>query len=231
MQIDPTPQDLSGDKGSSIHRANIASPGRFYPFRPPFRRVFGFWQNDRMVDMKKPKPIKWHAFDEAQAKAVADAQRPDVIYFPSTADCAPTGMLGMPGVFLWAGSNLSTPVMSSNGLTIGAELVVQRTDGTVTDGYAFMAATSSDGVAYFAGPYKNFPAHQVHPGQSVPPLTDFFGHTPAARAGIVPGGTTMTMTPSPLSTYPAFGTNYPSQSMLMTTATSCTSSTTSSRSS
>ena len=117
-----------------------------------------------MAGMTKPKRTKWHAFDQKRAKA-------------------PAGPLSMPGAFGCISSSVDTPMVSSNGLTVGTELVVLRIDGTTTKGYAFMVGTSSDGSLHYTGPYKNFPAHHVHPGQRVAPQ-DFFGHTPASKTKV-----------------------------------------------
>jgi hypothetical protein len=126
------------------------------------------------------KRTKWHAFDEERAKALTDAQRPDVV-FPSPCYPAPSGPLSMPGVVSWMGSNVSVPIVSSNGLTVGTEMVVVRTDGTLTKPYAYMVGTSTDGSLHYAGPYKDFQAHHVHPGQHISPA-DFFGNTPASKS-------------------------------------------------
>jgi len=183
-----------------------------------------------MVGMTKPKRTKWHAFDEALARALADAQQPDRIYSLSTDGCTPTRIMGHPGFCYVIGSNFSAPV-SSNGVNIGGELVAVCTSGTLTKVYPYDFGTSTDGSLCFRGPHKHFPMHHIRPSQPFS-NADLFGHTPGVSAGFTPGGSTMTMTPSPLSTYPAFGTNDQSWYMLMTTATSlCTSLTTSSRSS
>jgi hypothetical protein len=187
--------------------------------------------------MYDPKRTKWRQFDEAQAKAVADAQRPDAIYYPSTASCAPTGMLAMPGFVSWMGSNASTPYPSSDGVTIGGQLVVLRTDGTLTKVYQHQFGTSSDGSLCYRALDKDFPTHHIRRGQQVLPA-DFFRL--ASCSTYFSGGSTVTMpipAPSALSTSPTFGTNDPSPSdpgrtMLMTTATAvCTSIGTSNRSS
>ena len=133
-----------------------------------------------MVGMTKPKVPKWCQFDGKRAKALTDAQQPNVIYFPSPCYPAPSGPLSMPGVVSWMGSNVSVPIVS-NGMTVGTEMVVLCTHGTMTKVYPYMVGTSSDGSLHSAGPYKHFPAHHVHPGQPVAPQ-DFFGHTPASRS-------------------------------------------------
>jgi len=45
-------------------------------------------------------------------------------------------------------------------------LVVARSDGALTKNYQFVFATSSEGQAYFAGPFKGF-GHHVSSGQQV----------------------------------------------------------------
>jgi len=176
---------------------------------------------------------KWRQFSDAvQAKALVDTQQPGTIYSLSTAGCTPTGIMGHPGFCYAIGSNFNAPV-SSNGVNIGGELVAVCTAGTLTKVYPYDFGTSTDGSLCFRGPHKHNPMHHIPPGRTFS-NADLFGYTPGASAGIAPGGTTMTMTtmtPSPLSTSPTFGTNDPSRSMLMTTATSCTSLGTSSRSS
>jgi hypothetical protein len=131
--------------------------------------------------MTKPKKTKWHAFDDERAKALMAAQQPNVVYFPSPCNPAPSGPLSMPGIASWMGSNVSVPIVSSNGLTIGTEIAVLCTSGTMTKAYQYMVGTSSDGSLHFAGPYKDFPAHHVHPGQQVAPA-DYFGNTPVSKS-------------------------------------------------
>jgi hypothetical protein len=173
---------------------------------------------------------KWRQFSDAvQAKALVDGQQPSRIYSLSTDGCTPTGIMGHPGFCYVIGSNFSAPV-SSNGVNIVGELVAVCTSGTLTKVYPYDFGTSTDRSLCFRGPHKHNPMHHIQPGQSFS-NADLFGYTPGASAGFVPGGSTMTvtpMTPSLLSTYPTFGTNDPSRSMLITTATSCN---TSSRSS
>ena len=131
--------------------------------------------------MTKPKkPTKWHAFDEAKTKAWNDAQRPNVVFFPEF-NSGTSGPTAMPGMVSCLGSNFSSPVVSSNGLTVGGEMVLVRTEGTLTKAYQYMVATSTDGSLHCSGPYKDSPVHHVHPGQQVVP-EDFFGHTPASKS-------------------------------------------------
>ena len=130
------------------------------------------------------KRTKWHQFDEARAKALADAQQPDQIYRLSTDGCTPTGMMGHPGFCYLIGSNFSAQV-SSNGMDIGGELIAVCTSGTLTKVYPYDFGTSSDGSLYFRGPHKYFSMHHIHPGQPFS-NSDLFGHTPVARATTVP---------------------------------------------
>jgi len=132
-----------------------------------------------MAGMTKPKSPKFVEFDQERAAAFLAAQRPGAVYFPSPCYPAPSGPLSMRGVVAWMGSNVSVPIVW-NGMTVGSEMVVVRTDGTLTKPYAYVVGTSSDGGLYSAGPFKHFPAHHVHPGQQVAP-EDFFGHTPASK--------------------------------------------------
>ena len=120
-------------------------------------------------------------FDEARSAWDA-VQQPNVIFFPDF-DTNTSGPLVMSRVVACLGSNLSVRRSFSEGVTVDGEMVVVRTDGTLIKPYAFMVGTSSDGSLHYTGPYKNFPAHHVHPGQRVAPQ-DFFGHTPASKTKV-----------------------------------------------
>jgi len=129
--------------------------------------------------MSSSKPTKWHRFDEAQSKAWFDAKH-DAGVFNVPFGTSSVGPLSMPGALSFLGSNVQTPIVSSNGMKVGSEWVALRIDGTTTKAYAFMMGTSTDKALHYAGPYKNFPAHHVRQGNPVA-CEDFFGHTPVGK--------------------------------------------------
>jgi len=105
-----------------------------------------------------------------------------VFAFSTTNACWPPRIAGVIGSL---GGKFQTPVISSNGLTVGSELITPRTNahpihGTLTKAYAFMVGTSSDGGLNYNGPYKGSGTHYRY-GRSTLEPQDFFGHTPVGK--------------------------------------------------
>jgi hypothetical protein len=137
--------------------------------------------------MSQTKPLKWHRMDELAARELANAtQSPNVFYpvqLPLSA--APTNFQAMPGAVSYFASNFLSAVASSQGVTIGGEIVLARTDADLVKAYNFMVATSSDGNVYFSGPYKDFPAHHIQSSSPVI-VSSLFGHSPAGKSAQYP---------------------------------------------
>ena len=92
----------------------------------------------------------------------------------------PDKLKPIPGVASYYVIGYGSRQALNDGLTVGGELLVTRVDSGITKNYQFGFATSSGGIAYFAGPYKGFCGHYVDSGQSIP-VNSLFGHTPFSR--------------------------------------------------
>lgn len=83
------------------------------------------------------------------------------------------------GVASYYASGYVSPQALAQGLSVGGEMLVARTESATTKNYNFLFATSSNGNVYFAGPFKGF-GHHVTQGQSIP-VNSLFGNTPFSK--------------------------------------------------
>ncbi len=122
------------------------------------------------------KPPKWHTIDAAAANALTTAtNKPGVIY-PMGTNALPEQLQKITGVASYYVSGYITAQVLSNGLTVGGEMLVARTDGASTKNYIFVFATNSSATVQFAGPFTGF-GHHVTSGQSIQ-VNLLFGNTP-----------------------------------------------------
>ena len=125
------------------------------------------------------KPIKWHTMTEAAARALTTATNSPGVVYPMGTTALPEQMKLMPGVVSYYVSGYVTPQGLAQGLTVGGEMLVARTESATTKNYNYVFATSSDGNVYFAGPFKGF-GHHVTSGQSIA-VNSLFGNTPFSK--------------------------------------------------
>ena len=123
-----------------------------------------------------PKPLKWHTIDEAAAKALTTATNSPSLVFGMSTNQMPQQLQQIHGVASYYVSGYVTPQVLSNGLSVGGEMLVARTDGATTKNYNFVFATNSGSNVQFAGPFTGF-GHHVTSGQSVE-VSSLFGNTP-----------------------------------------------------
>lgn len=119
----------------------------------------------------------WHAMNEQAARAITTITNSPGVVYPMPAADLPNRLKPMPGVASYYVTGYAAPQALSNGLTVGGEMLVTRVESGTTKNYQFVFAVSSDGNAYFAGPYKRFAHHHVESGQNVP-VNSLFGRTP-----------------------------------------------------
>jgi hypothetical protein len=136
-------------------------------------------QFDRAGDVKMGD-YKWHRMDATAVSALlASTTTPGVLY-PLPVECAPAQMRErMQGLQSWYVSNFVSAQSLTNGVTVGGEFNLVRTQGDAR-AYVYAFGTSSDKHVYFAGPFTNFPNHHFASSASVP-LDSLFGHTPYSK--------------------------------------------------
>jgi|GEM_PF-1739663 len=122
------------------------------------------------------KPLKWHTIDEAAAKALTTATNSPRVIYPMGTNALPGKLQQITGVASYYMSGYVTPQVFSNGLSVGGEMLVARTDGATTKNYNFVFATNSGGIVQYAGPFTGF-GHHVTSGQSIN-VSSLFGNTP-----------------------------------------------------
>ena len=126
-----------------------------------------------MSDIIKPK---WNTVDAAAALQLTLATNSPGVVYPVASTALPQQIQKMSGVSSYYVSGYIAPQVFSNGLTIGGEMVVARSDAGLTKNYNFVFATASDGSIRFNGPYTGF-GHHVSSGQTVN-VNSLFGQTP-----------------------------------------------------
>jgi len=129
-----------------------------------------------MSDTIKPK---WHTIDAAAAEQLTLATNSPGAVYPVASTALPHQIQKMQGVSSYYVSGYLTPQVWSNGLTIGGEMVVARSDAGMTKNYNFVFGTSSNGAVMFNGPYTGF-GHHVSSGQPTN-VTSLFGQTPFTK--------------------------------------------------
>lgn len=126
-----------------------------------------------MSNIIKPK---WSTVDAAAASQLTFVTNSPGVVYPVVSTALPEQIQKMNGVSSYYVSGYVTPQVISNGLTIGGEMVVARSDAGLTKNYNFVFGTSSDGSVRFNGPYTGF-GHHVSSGQAVN-VNSLFGQTP-----------------------------------------------------
>ncbi len=124
-----------------------------------------------------PNSMDWHGMNQDAARAITTITNSPGVVYPMAAADLPNRLKPMAGVASYYVTGYAAPQALSNGLTVGGEMLVARVDSVKMKNYQFVFAVSSDGNAYFAGPYKGFAHHHVESGQIVP-VNSLFGHTP-----------------------------------------------------
>jgi hypothetical protein len=128
--------------------------------------------------MTSPTKIhKWHKMDEIAASELTKVTETPGVVYPVPITLAPTDLQQIKGAVSYYVSGYITPIVMQQGLTIGGEQVIERTEGELTKEYNFVFATSSDSNVYYNGPYKNFVGHHLNDASSVP-IKSLFGHSP-----------------------------------------------------
>jgi hypothetical protein len=127
------------------------------------------------------KPIKWHLVGEAAARALTTVTNSPGVVYPIGTNALPEQLKSISGVSSYYVSGYVSPQVLLQGLTIGGEMLVARTDGATTKNYNFLFATSSNGNVCFAGPFKGF-GHHVTEGLSIT-VNSLFGNTPFSKGG------------------------------------------------
>jgi hypothetical protein len=97
--------------------------------------------------------------------------------FPVATNALPDGLQGMPGAVSYFVSGYTTPVPLPQGVTVGGEMVVVRTEADLGKAYNHVFATSTDGQVRFNGPHKHFAGHHF-PASSAVVVSSPFGHHP-----------------------------------------------------
>ncbi|MBI1731756.1 MAG: hypothetical protein HYR49_03170 [Gammaproteobacteria bacterium] len=119
---------------------------------------------------------KWHTVDAAAVAQLTMATNSPGVVYPVASTALPQQIQKMEGISSYYISGYLSPVVWTNGLTIGGEMVVARSGASLTKNYNFVFATSSNGNVMFNGPYTGF-GHHISSGQSVA-VNSLFGQTP-----------------------------------------------------
>lgn len=127
------------------------------------------------------KSTSWHTVNETAARALTTITNSPGVVYPMATTELPDKLKPISGVASYYVTGYASPRALKDGLTVGGELLVARVESGTTKNYQFVFATSSDGTAYFAGPYKGF-GHYVHNGQCIP-VNSLFGNTPFSKGG------------------------------------------------
>jgi hypothetical protein len=128
-----------------------------------------------------PKLTRWYTVNEAAARALTTITNSPGVVYPMATTELPDKLKPISGVASYYVTGYASPQALKDGLTVGGELLVARVESGTTKNYQFVFATSSDGTAYFAGPYTGF-GHHVASGQSIP-VNSLFGNTPFSKGG------------------------------------------------
>jgi len=124
-------------------------------------------------------PIKWYAMDEAAARALTTVTSSPGTVYPLTTTALPERLKSITGVASYYVTGYVSTQALEQGITVGGEMLVARVEGDTTKNYNFVFATSSNGLAFYTGPFKGF-GHHVVDGQSVP-VNSLFGNTPFSK--------------------------------------------------
>jgi hypothetical protein len=111
---------------------------------------------------------KWHPVDPTTVKTLVSATTVPGVVFPVGSSAVPPQLHALPGVVSYFVSSQVQGVPYGPGMTAGGVYGVVRRDGDLGKAYNYVFATSTDGQVYFAGPYKDFPAHHFATSNPVP---------------------------------------------------------------
>jgi hypothetical protein len=127
---------------------------------------------------KKRAPEKWTPVSERAAaeKLTQATSNPGVVFSIGTSGLPP-GLQAMQGAVSYFVSGYTNNVPLPQGVTVGGELVVVRTEGDLGKAYNYVFATSSDGQVCINGPHKYFAGHHF-PATSAVAVSSLFGHHP-----------------------------------------------------
>ncbi len=126
-----------------------------------------------------PGPIKWYAMDEAAARELTTVTSSPGAVYPLASTALPERLKSITGVASYYVTGYVSTEALQQGITVRGEMLVARVEGTTTKNYNFVFATSSNGIAFYAGPFKGF-GHHVVDGQSVA-VNSLFGNTPFSK--------------------------------------------------
>jgi hypothetical protein len=128
--------------------------------------------------------MKWHTIDPRAAEALTSATNSPGLVFPMGTNQLPQQLQRIPGVSSYYVSGYTTGVPQPQSVTVGGEMLVARSDQSLTKNYQFVFGTSSNGQVCYAGPFKDFAGHHVSSGQSVV-VSSLFGNTPfSTKVGV-----------------------------------------------
>lgn len=124
-------------------------------------------------------PINWYAMDEAAARELTTVTSSPGVVYPLATMALPDRLKTITGVASYYITGYVSTQALKEGITVGGEMLVTRVEGITTKNYNFVFATSSNGLTFYAGPFKGF-GHHVVEGQSVP-VNSLFGNTPFSK--------------------------------------------------
>jgi len=124
-------------------------------------------------------PIKWYVMDEAAARALTTVTSSPGVVYPFGTTALPERLKAISGVASYYVSGYVSTQALAQGITVGGEMLVARVESGTIKNYNFVFATSSNGLAFYAGPFKGF-GHHVIEGQSIP-VKSLFGNTPFSK--------------------------------------------------
>ena len=124
---------------------------------------------------------KWTPIDRAALESIQQfSTSPGIHALGTTALPAP--LQQMPGVASYFVSQYSVPIPIGSNTVVGGEMAVVRADARTNKAYNYVFGSSSDGLVYFNGPFKNFPEHHFTSTSQVS-LEKLFGNTPTSTKG------------------------------------------------
>jgi hypothetical protein len=131
------------------------------------------------VDVDDPR-AKWHPIDSNALVALSNATSAPGVVYPMGTNQMPSQLQNMPGLVSYFVSGYTTGVPLANGMTLGAEFLAVRTGEGVAKGYVYAVGTGANGMVYFNGPHKDFPAHHFA-STSPAPVEMLFGNIPTKK--------------------------------------------------
>ena len=116
-----------------------------------------------------------HKVDPKAAENLTSLTNSSGIVYPISNSLLPDQIRKMTGVSSYYATGYNNPGENYVGFAAG-EMVVARSDGSLTKNYNYVFGVSSDGSVYFSGPYKGF-GHHVTSGETEE-VNSLFGQTP-----------------------------------------------------